>query len=102
MSAMAADDALRMLAKWSGEGAVIRVVLSQGQRAASVAILNRVLPESQKALLTLRDEGGEDVAVTISLQGATWECGDTGAALTARFPNGHRYVFGERVEAAAE
>jgi len=110
MSRISAEDAFRVLAKWSEERAAIQVVLSRParQRAASAAIVNDVLPHSKKALLTLRDENGEDVAVTVSLEGAEWENEDGDATLpesadiqwvcflAATFPNGSRYAFGER------
>ena len=106
-----------MLAKWSEERAPIQFVMSRpaiqtgGQRAASVGVVKEVLPHSQKALLTLRDENGEEVSVTVSLEGAEWEYEDAGAVLpevvdmkwvcflAATFPNGNRYVFGERIKA---
>jgi hypothetical protein len=113
MSKISIEDAFLMLAKWSEERAAIQVVMSRPvrQRAASAAIVNDVLPHSQKALLTLRDDNGEDVSVTVSLQGAEWEYEDAGAVLpdfgemkwvcflAATFPNGNRYVFGERAKA---
>jgi len=80
-----------------------------GQRAASSGVVKQVLPHTRKALLTLRDENGEDVSVTVSLEGAEWEYEDAGAVfpefvemkrvcfLAATFPNGNRYVFGERI-----
>jgi hypothetical protein len=111
MSKISAEDAFLVLAKWSEERAAIQVVMSRPvrQRAASAALVNEVLPHSKKALLTLRDENGDDVAVTASLEGAEWEYDDAGAVLpefadikwvcflAATFPNGNRYVFGERV-----
>ena len=86
----------------------MQVVMSRPgrQRAASTAILNEVLPHSKKALLTLRDENGEDVAVTVSLEGAEWQYEDAGAVLpefadirwvrvlAATYPNGNSYAFG--------
>jgi hypothetical protein len=105
-----------MLAKWREEGAAIQVVMSRpaiqagGHRAGSAAIVKEVLPQSRKALLTVRDENGEDVGVTVSLEGAEWEYEDAGAVLpefvemkwvcflAATFSNGNRYVFGERVK----
>jgi len=124
MSRISSEDAFLMLAKWSEERAAIQVVMSRpvietsgertrtmgGQRSASAAVVDEVLPHSQKALLTLRDENGEDIGVTVSLEGAEWEYEDAGAVfpefvemrwvcfLAATFPNGNRYVFGERVE----
>jgi len=99
-----------MLAKWGEERAAIQVVMSRPvrQRAASAAVVEEVLPHSKKALLTMRDENGDDVGVTVSLEGAEWEYEDAGAVLpdfaeiqwvcflAATFPNGNRYVFGER------
>ncbi len=51
MSRISAEDALGMLAKWSAERAAIQVVMSRpvGQRAASAAIVNQVLPHSKKS-----------------------------------------------------
>ena len=116
MSRISTEDAFLMLAKWSEERAPIQFVMSRpaiqigGQRTASGAVVNEVLPQTQKALLTLRDENGEDVSVTVSLEGAEWEYEDAGAVLpefvelrwvcflAATFSNGNRYVFGERVK----
>lgn len=98
-----------MLAKWSEARATIQVVMSRAasQRAVSAAVINEVLPHSKKALLTMRDENGEDVGVTVSLEGAEWEYEGAGGVLpdfveikwvcflAATFPNGNRYVFGE-------
>ena len=111
MSRISTEDALAMLAKWSEKRAAIQVVLSRpgGQRAVSAAVINEVLPHSKKVLLTMRDENGDDVGVTVSLEGAEWQYEDAGAVvpdfveikcvcfLVATFPNGNRYVFGERV-----
>ena len=74
MSWISAEDALLMLAKWSQERTAIQVVMSPairigGQRAAAAGSVERVLPHSKKALLTLRDENGEDVGMTVSLEG---------------------------------
>jgi len=131
---ISSEDAFLMLAKWSvvrlrspqEERAAIQVVMSRpaikigGQRAASTAFVDQVLPHSQKALLTLRDENGEDVGVTVDLTGAEWEyelvemkseqaaasvkrpSRATARTLAATFPNGNRYVFGERVNANLE
>jgi hypothetical protein len=90
-----AEEAFRILVQWNERGVAIEVLMSQGRRNAAVAALNRVLPHSQKALLTLRDESGEVVPVTVSLEGATWERGDADAVLAATFANGYHYVFGE-------
>jgi len=71
MSSIAAEEAFRVLAKWSRERAGIHVVMSRsamkidGRPAASAAIVNQALPHSQKVLVTLRDEHGDDVAVTV-------------------------------------
>jgi hypothetical protein len=114
MSRISADEAFLVLEKWREERATIQVAMSRParQRAASVARVNEVLPHSRKAILTLRDENGENVAVTVSLEGAEWEYDDAGAVLpdfaeikwvcflAATFPNGHRYVFGEKAEPA--
>jgi hypothetical protein len=109
MSRISAEDALVMLAKWSEKRLTIQVVMARaaGQRAVNAAVINEVLPHSRKVLLTLRDENGEDVGVTVSLEGAEWEYQDAGGVLpdfveikwacflAAAFPNGHRYIFGE-------
>jgi hypothetical protein len=126
MSRISAENAFRVLAKWSREQASIHVVLSRSmsRRAAGTAIVNKILPHSQKALLTLHDENGEEVGVTVDLAGAEWEytsadriggsadLEDTSAAvpqiadtkgaslLAATFPDGNRYVFEETSEPA--
>ena len=114
MSKILAADAFLMLKKWAEERAQIQVVMTPamrigGERAAASGNVRRVLPHSQKALLTLRDEHGEDVAVTVDLAGADWEYEDSRTFppelgdvqwvcfLAATFPNGSRYAFGERV-----
>lgn len=112
MSRISAEAAFSLLAKWCERRTSIQVVMSRSvrQRAASRAVVNEVLPHSQKALLTLRDENGDDVSVTVSLEGAQWEYDDAGAILpdfadirweqflVATFPNGNCYVFGEHAE----
>jgi hypothetical protein len=106
MSRISAEDAFRVLAKWGEERAAIRVQVSRpamkisGQSAASRAILERVLSSSaggQKALLTLHDENGDAVAVTVSLEGAEWEASADTSRVAATFPNGSRYVFDRRL-----
>jgi len=109
-----------MLARWSENRAEIHLVMLRPvrQRAVSSAVVNEVLPHSQKVLLTLRDENGDGVGVTVSLEGAEWETGVGSTAsisqenelsdfaditwlrfLAATFPNGNRYIFGERLPA---
>jgi hypothetical protein len=111
VSTISAEDAFRVLAKWSEERRAIQVVLAQSERrrVASVSVVNKVLPQSQNVLLTLPDENGADIVVTVNLAGAEWETGAgvAGAAfpeleemnwarwVMAIFPNGNRYVFGE-------
>jgi len=94
-----------MLATWIEGRAIIHALMSRpaskagSRKAESAAIVNQVLPHSQKALLTVRDENGEDLGVTVSLEGAEWETGaDTQwpRFVAATFANGSRYVFGER------
>jgi len=116
VSQISTEDAFLMLAKWSEERAAIQFVMSRPirQRAASSAVVSEVLPHTQKALLTLRDENGEEVSVTVSLEGAQWEYEDAGAVvpefvemnwacfLAANFPDGNRYVFGERARPETE
>jgi hypothetical protein len=109
MSRITVEDAFRMLAEWGAERATIHVAMSRpamrigGKPAESDAILREVLPHSQKALLALRDENGEDVGVTVSLEGAEWEKGaDTAWVrfVAAKFADGSRFVFGERASRA--
>jgi hypothetical protein len=120
MSRVSADEALRVLAKWSQARTPIQLAMSRSVRQHSdgPAVIDQVLPHSRKALLTLQDENGEDVSVTVSLEGAEWEytdlhdapdLPDKGAAvlpdladrrrrhlLVATFPNGNRYAFEEQ------
>jgi hypothetical protein len=112
MSRISTEEAFLMLGKWSEERAPIQFVMSRPikQRSASPAIVNEVLPQTQRALLTLREESGEEVDVTVSLEGAEWEYEDAGVVvpeffeqnwvcfLAANFVNGNRYVFAERVK----
>jgi hypothetical protein len=116
VSRISTEDAFLMLGKWSEERAPIQFVMSRpiihgrGQRAATAAFVNEVLPQTQKALLTLLEAGGEQVNVTVSLEGAEWEYEDAGVVvpeffdqnwvcfLAANFSNGNRYVFAERVK----
>jgi hypothetical protein len=117
MSTITAEDAFRVLAKWSRERAAIHVTMTRSvrQRAASAAVINQVLPHSQKVLLTMRDENGDDVAVTMDLGGAEWTGPgppslladspqeESGSGwLAATFPNGSRYVFGELLKMPSE
>src|SRR3954470_11252697 len=113
MSKIAAEDAFLMLKKWAEERAQIQVVMSpamrvSGERAQASGNVRRVLPHSRKALLILRDENGEDVGVTVDLNRAEWDYEDSRTYppelgdmkwvcfLTATFPNGSRYAFGEK------
>ena len=105
-----------MLGKWSEERAPIQFVMSRPirQRASSPAFVNEVLPHTQKALLTLLEASGEQVNVTVSLEGAEWEYEDAGVVvpeffdqnwvcfLAANFSNGNRYVFAERLKPETE
>jgi hypothetical protein len=116
MSRISSEDAFLMLGKWSEERAPIQFVMSRPikQRSASAAFVNEVLPHTQKALLTLREESGEEVKVTVSLEGAEWEYEDAGVVvpeffeqnwvcfLAANFANGNRYVFAERIKSESE
>ena len=120
MNRISADEAFRALAKWSQARTPIQVAMSRSVRqgAAGTAIVNSVLTHSQKVLLTLRDENGADVKVTVSLEGAEWEHPPQGShvgvalpdvadvkwvsCLVATFPNGNRYVFGERARVVPE
>jgi hypothetical protein len=116
VSRISIEDAFLMLAKWREERRPLQFTMSRpvGQHATSAAFVTEVLPHSQKVLLTLRDANGEDVPVTVSLAGAEWECEDAGGVLpefaetkwvcfrSATFPNGNRYVLGERATPESE
>ena len=127
MNSITAAEAFSVLAKWGQERSAIHVAMSRSvrQRAAGAAIINEVLPHSQKVLLTLRDENGGDIGVTVDLTAAEWETGSGRTCspprgnegdtmlrdfadirwvrfLAAAFPNGNRYVFGERAAAVSE
>ena len=103
------DDAFLLLAKWKEERVTIQAELSRpAMQHAGAAVVSGVLPNSQKVLLVLHDENGEDVHATVSLEGAAWAYDDSDAvrpegtnsdwsrSLRATFPNGNHCVFGKR------
>jgi hypothetical protein len=96
MKEISPDEAFQLLAKWKEEGAVIPVALSRPSlpQAAATAVMSDIMPHSRKVLVVLRDENGDDLRLTVSLEGAAWTRDDAGVVLAATFPNGNRYVFG--------
>jgi hypothetical protein len=111
MKLIAEEEAFQQFEQWRRERGTVDVALARSsrQRTVSEAAVNHVLPHSRKVLLMIPDEHGVGVAVTVSLEGATWEYAAEGGIvpefadvkwteyLSARFPNGSRYMFGRRV-----
>jgi NAD(P)-dependent dehydrogenase (short-subunit alcohol dehydrogenase family) len=115
MKRMGAAEAMERLAQWREEGAAIYVAMrrSARQRAEGAATIERVLPHSETVVLTMRDANGAAIGVTVDLTAAEWQegAGETlpefpGVAWSrfaaAAFPNGTRYIFGERAAARGE
>lgn len=110
MKPIAEEEAFQQLEQWRRERGTVDVALARSlrQRTVSAAEVSQVLPHSRKVLLMIDDEHGVGVAVTVSLEGAAWEYAADGGIvpefadvkwaeyLSARFPNGSRYVFGRR------
>ena len=78
-----------------------------GLRAVESAFVTGVLPHSHQVLISAL-VGAEYLKVAVNLQSAEYEYDDAGAVLpefaggrwvcfvAANFPNGNRYVFGEK------
>ena len=114
MSRISTEDAYLIFDKWREERALLQLVMKRppGLRAVNAAFVKSVLPHSQQVLIEAQVEG-EYLEVAVNLQAAEYEYEDASAMLpdfaggkwvcflAANFPNGNRYVFGERAAAGA-
>ncbi len=114
MSRISPEDAYLIFDKWREERSPLQLVMKRppGLRAVNAAFVKSVLPHSHQVLIEALVEG-EYLDVAVNLQAAEYEYEDASAVLpdfaggkwvcflAANFPNGNRYVFGERVAAEA-
>ena len=114
MSRISPEDAYLIFDKWRDEGVPLQLVMKRppGLRAVNATFVKSVLPHSQQVLIAALVDG-EYLSVAVNLEGAQYEYEDANAVLpefaggkwvcflAANFPNGNRYVFGERAASAA-
>jgi len=108
------EDAYLIFDKWREEQSPLQLVMRRppGLRAVNSTFVKSVLPHSHQVLITAL-VAGEYLNVAVNLEGAEYEYEDASAVLpefaggkwvcflAANFPNGNRYVFGERAAAEA-
>ena len=114
MSRISPEDAYLIFDKWREERSPLQLVMKRppGLRAVNAAFVKGVLQHSHEVLIAALVDG-EYVNVAVNLEGAEYEYEDAHAVLpefaggkwvcflAANFPNGNRYVFGERAAAEA-
>jgi hypothetical protein len=114
VSKISADDAWLIFDKWRDEQALLQLVMKRppGLRAVNSTFVKSVLPHSHQVLIAALVDG-EYLTVAVNLEGAEYEYEDANAVLpdfaggkwvcflAANFPNGNRYVFGERAASQA-
>ncbi len=114
MSQISAEDAYLIFDKWRDEQSALQLVMKRppGLRAVNSAFIKSVLPHSHQVLIAALVED-EYLNVAVNLEGAEYEYEDATAVLpdfagakwvcflAATFPNGNRYVFGERAAGQA-
>ena len=112
MSWISPEDAYLIFDKWREEQSPLQLVMRRppGLRAVNSTFVKSVLPHSHQVLITAL-VAGEYLNVAVNLEGAEYEYEDASAVLpefaggkwicflAANFPNGNRYVFGERAVA---
>jgi hypothetical protein len=116
VSRISSEDAYLIFDKWRDEQSPLQLVMNRppGLRAVNSALVKSVLPHSHQVVIAALVEGeGEYLNVAVNLEGAEYEYEDASAVLpefaggkwvcflAANFPNGNRYVFGERAAAQA-
>jgi hypothetical protein len=113
VSRISPEDAYLIFDKWREERSPLQLVMKRppGLRAVNSAFVKSVLPHSREVLIAALVDG-EYVSVAVNLDGADYEYEDAKAVLpefaggkwvcflAANFPNGNRYVFGERAAEA--
>jgi hypothetical protein len=114
VSRISTEDAYLMFDKWREEGSPLQLAMKRppGLRAVNSVFVKSVLPASHQVLIAALVDG-EYLIVAVSLEFAEYEYEDANAVLpdfaggkwvcflAANFPNGNRYVFGERAAAEA-
>jgi len=114
VSQISTEDAYLIFNKWRDEQSALQLVMKRppGLRAVNSAFIKSVLPHSHQVLIAALVDS-EYVSVAVNLEGAEYEYEDASAVLpdfaggkwvcflAANFPNGNRYVFGERTAAKA-
>ena len=114
MSRIATEDAWLIFDKWREERSPLQLVMTRppGLRAVNSVFVKSVLPASHQVLIAALVDG-EYLNVSVNLEAADYEYEDASAVLpdfaggkwvcflAANFPNGNRYVFGERAAAEA-
>ena len=114
MSRIATEDAWLIFDNWREERSPLQLVMKRppGLRAVNSVFVKSVLPASHQVLIAALVDG-EYLNVSVNLEAADYEYEDASAVLpdfaggkwvcflAANFPNGNRYVFGERAAAEA-
>jgi hypothetical protein len=114
VSQISTEDAYLIFDKWRDEQSPLQLVMKRppGLRAVNSAFIKSVLPHSHQVLIAALVDS-DYVSVAVNLEGAEYEYEDASAVLpdfaggkwvcflAANFPNGNRYVFGERAPAKA-
>lgn len=109
MSRISPEDAYLIFDKWREERSPLQLAMKRppGLRSVSSAFVKNVLPHSRQVLIAALVDS-EYVSVAVNLEGAEYEYEDASAVLpefaggkwvcflAANFPNGNRYVFGEK------
>jgi len=109
VSRISPEDAYLIFDKWREERSALQLVMKRppGLRAVNSAFITSVLPHSSQVLISALVDA-EYLSVAVNLKGAEYEYEDAGAVppefgggnwvcfLAANFPNGNRYVFGEK------
>jgi hypothetical protein len=109
MSRISPEDAYLIFDKWREERTQLQFVMKRppGVRAVNSAFVTNVLPQSSQVLISALVED-EYLNVAVNLTSAEYEYEDANAVLpefaggkwvsflAANFPNGNRYVFGEK------
>ena len=109
MSRISTEDAYLIFDKWREERSPLQLVMKRppGLRAVNSAFVTNVLPHSSQVLISALVDG-EYLDVAVNLASAEYEYEDATAVLpdfagnkwvcflAANFPNGNRYVFGEK------
>ncbi len=114
MSRISPEDAYLIFDKWRDEQSPLQLVMTRppGLRAVNSAFVKSVQPHSHQVVIAALVES-EYLNVAVNLEAAEYEYEDASAVLpefaggkwvcflAANFPNGNRYVFGERASAQA-